>query len=137
MKRVHIVAAIIYNREKDKIYITKRPDHLHKGGFWEFPGGKVEQGEETEQAICRELFEEIDIKVVKLSHYAHLDYDYPDKSLTFDFYAVEEFNNEPYGKEGQQGEWVAIDQLKHYSFPEANLPVLEMVQKQRSELISK
>lgn len=132
MKRIHIVAAIIYNRDKSSIYITKRPDHLHKGGYWEFPGGKVEQDEEIEQAICRELFEEIDIRAIKLRHFEHLDYDYPDKSLTFDFFVVDEFDNKPYGKEGQQGKWVAIDDLANYSFPEANLPILKLVQQQAS-----
>lgn len=127
MKRIHIVAGVIFNPAKDKIYITKRPDHLHKGGFWEFPGGKVEQGESTEQAICRELFEEIDIRVTGLSHFSHLDYDYPDKSLTFDFYRIDDFENQPYGKEGQQGEWVSIADLADYEFPEANLPVLQQV----------
>jgi len=127
MKRIHIVAGVIFNPAKDKIYITKRPDHLHKGGFWEFPGGKVEQGETTEQAICRELFEEIDIRVTELSHFSHLDYDYPDKSLTFDFYRIDDFENQPYGKEGQQGEWVTIADLADYQFPEANLPVLQQI----------
>ena len=127
MKRIHIVAAIIYNAERNKIFITKRPDHLHKGGFWEFPGGKVEPSEAIEQAIGRELFEEVGITVTKLSHLQHLEYDYPDKSLKFDFFSIDQFDLEPYGKEGQQGKWVEIGDLINYEFPEANVPVLEKV----------
>ncbi|AQM18870.1 7,8-dihydro-8-oxoguanine-triphosphatase [Vibrio sp. V09_P4A23P171] len=130
MKRVHIVAAIIFNSDKSEIYITKRPDHLHKGGFWEFPGGKVEAGETIEQAICRELDEEIGIHITEQSPYQYLEFDYSDKSLTFDFICVTQFDHQPYGKEGQQGEWVAVSELANYSFPEANAPIVERVMKE-------
>ncbi|OCH14081.1 8-oxo-dGTP diphosphatase MutT [Aliivibrio sp. 1S128] len=127
MKRLHIVAAVILNLKKDKIFITKRPDKAHKGGFWEFPGGKVEEGESAEQAIIRELNEEVGILSTELTIFESLNYDYPEKSLYFDFFTVTKFESEPYGKEGQQGLWVPITDLKHYSFPEANIPVLEKV----------
>lgn len=127
MKRIHIVAAIIFNQDKSKIFITKRPDDKHKGGFWEFPGGKVEAGESIEQAMARELEEEVGIVVLHQTPFEHLEYDYPDKSLKFDFICVHEFSGEPYGKEGQQGAWVAIADLRHYTFPEANVPILKRV----------
>ncbi|UHJ60760.1 8-oxo-dGTP diphosphatase MutT [Vibrio furnissii] len=130
MKRIHIVAGIIFNQDKSQIFITKRPDNLHKGGFWEFPGGKVEAGESIEQAMARELDEEIGIEVTQQTPFQHLEYDYPDKSLTFDFILVTDFNHQPYGREGQQGEWVNIADLAHYTFPEANVPVLERVLKE-------
>ena len=127
MKRVHIVAAIIFNADKSEIFITKRPDDKHKGGFWEFPGGKVEEGETKEQAMIRELEEEIGITVTEQFLFEHLEYDYPEKSLKFDFMAVTAFDNQPFGKEGQQGEWVMISELPNYVFPEANVPILERV----------
>ncbi|ADT88036.1 8-oxo-dGTP diphosphatase MutT [Vibrio furnissii] len=130
MKRIHIVAGIIFNQDKSQIFITKRPDNLHKGGFWEFPGGKVEVGESIEQAMARELDEEIGIEVTQQTPFQHLEYDYPEKSLTFDFILVTDFNHQPYGREGQQGEWVNIADLAHYTFPEANVPVLERVLKE-------
>ncbi|EEX42827.1 8-oxo-dGTP diphosphatase MutT [Vibrio sp. Vb2880] len=130
MKRIHIVAGIIFNQDKSQIFITKRPDNLHKGGFWEFPGGKVEAGESIEQAMARELDEEIGIEVTQQTPFQHLEYDYPEKSLTFDFILVTDFNHQPYGREGQQGEWVNIADLAHYTFPEANVPVLERVLKE-------
>lgn len=130
MKRIHIVAGIIFNQDKSKIFITKRPDNLHKGGFWEFPGGKVEAGESIEQAMFRELDEEIGIEVTQQSPFQHLEYDYPEKSLKFDFMLITAFHHQPYGREGQQGEWVAIAELNRYTFPEANVPVLERVMKE-------
>lgn len=132
MKRIHIVAAIIFNQDKSEIFITKRPDDKHKGGFWEFPGGKVESGETTEQAMIRELEEEIGITATDQHLFEHLEYYYPDKSLKFDFICVTKFENEPFGKEGQQGKWVPIDNLSEYAFPEANVPILERVMKEFS-----
>ncbi len=127
MKRIHIVAGIIFNQDKSQVFITKRPDNLHKGGFWEFPGGKVELGESVEQAMARELDEEIGIEVTDQLLFEHLQYDYPEKSLEFDFIVINKFNNEPYGKEGQEGLWVNVADLVNYQFPEANVPVLERV----------
>ena len=132
MKRVHIVAGVIFNADKSQIFITKRPADRHKGGYWEFPGGKVEAGEDAHDAMSRELFEEIGISVVEQITYQQLEYDYPDKSLKFDFILVTEFEREPYGKEGQEGKWVAVADLPQYTFPEANVPILERVVKEFS-----
>ncbi|PFG45240.1 8-oxo-dGTP diphosphatase [Vibrio sp. ES.051] len=130
MKRTHIVAAIIFNQNKSQIFITKRPNDKHKGGFWEFPGGKVEPGETMELAIARELKEEVGIEVTEQAFFEHLEFDYPDKSLKFDFITVSQFNDEPYGREGQEGRWVEISELGDYPFPEANVPILERVVKE-------
>ncbi|MEZ9410157.1 8-oxo-dGTP diphosphatase MutT [Vibrio lentus] len=132
MKRIHIVAGIIFNQDKSQVFITKRPDDKHKGGFWEFPGGKVEVGETIEQAMTRELDEEIGIKVTEQSLFEHLEFDYTDKSLKFDFILVTDFEEQPYGKEGQKGEWVDLESLSQYAFPEANVPILERVIKEFS-----
>ena len=132
MERIHIVAGIIFNQDKSQVFITKRPDDKHKGGFWEFPGGKVEVGETIEQAMARELDEEIGINVIEQSLFEHLEFDYSDKSLKFDFILVTGFEQQPYGKEGQQGEWVNLKSLSQYTFPEANEPILERVIKEFS-----
>lgn len=129
MKRTHIVAAIILNTDKTHIFITKRPEHVHKGGFWEFPGGKVEADESSEQGMKRELFEELGIEVTELSLFDQFSFDYPDKKLKFDFYEVTNFDTEPYGKEGQESQWVAIERLVEFTFPEANRPIVEKVVK--------
>ncbi|MDN3609177.1 8-oxo-dGTP diphosphatase MutT [Vibrio ostreicida] len=130
MKRIHIVAAIIFNSDKSKVFITKRPVDKHKGGYWEFPGGKVEAGESVLDAITRELDEEVGIEVTQSTLFEHLEYDYPDKSLAFDFMMVTDFENEPYGKEGQQGMWIPVSALPQYDFPEANRSILQRVVKE-------
>ncbi|MBL4828825.1 MAG: 8-oxo-dGTP diphosphatase MutT [Aliivibrio sp.] len=129
-QRVWVAAGVIYNSVQSAIFITKRASHLHQGGYWEFPGGKVELGETAEQALIRELDEEIGIISTSLEPFVQIEFDYPDKALKFDFIKVISFDGEPYGKEGQQGEWVTIKQLKNYSFPEANESVVKLVIKQ-------
>lgn len=125
MKRIKIVAGIIFNAEQDKIFITKRGDHQDQGGFWEFPGGKVELGEESSAALIRELDEEVGIQVSELELFDSFDYDYPNKSLSFEFFSVTKFAGTPFGKEGQIGEWVALEDLTKYEFPSANVPVMQ------------
>ncbi|CAM2824304.1 8-oxo-dGTP diphosphatase MutT [Vibrio rarus] len=127
MKRVHIVAGIIFNSDKSQVYITKRPDNAHKGGLWEFPGGKVEKNELACDAMARELFEEIGISELSCEILQSFDFDYSDKALSFDFFMIHQFTGTPYGKEGQLGEWVAIERLKEYAFPEANVPIIDAI----------
>jgi 8-oxo-dGTP diphosphatase len=61
---IHVVAAVIRDSSHN-ILIAKRPDHVHQGGLWEFPGGKLDTGESREQALVRELSEEIGIQVMR------------------------------------------------------------------------
>ncbi len=127
MKRLHIVAGIILNPDKNEVFVTKRHQDADQGGLWEFPGGKVEPNEQAEEGLTRELYEEVGIKVTELSHFEYLIYDYPHKSLKFDFFIIHRFLNQPFGKEGQQGKWVSIHKLAELDFPEANVPILEKV----------
>jgi 8-oxo-dGTP diphosphatase len=123
-KVIWISAGIILNPQGDHVFITRRADKAHQGGFWEFAGGKVEVNETAEQAVVRELFEEVGIRVTEIEHFMALEHDYPDKALKFDFFLVTAFNGEAYGKEGQPGEWVNLSDLANYRFPEANEAVL-------------
>lgn len=124
-KQVWISAGIILNAEQDKVFITQRAAKAHKGGFWEFAGGKVEVGETAEQAVIRELHEEVGIQATELEHFMALEHNYPEKSLKFDFFLVRAFEGKAYGKEGQPSEWVRLEELTNYAFPEANEVVLE------------
>ncbi len=124
-KRVHVAAGIIFNPAGGEILIAKRPEHLHQGGLWEFPGGKVEGGESILAALERELGEELDILVVKAQPFMQVKHDYSDKAVLLDFWCVLEFLGTPQGLEGQQTRWVSRLELQSYAFPEANLPVVE------------
>ena len=91
-KRVHIAAGIILNADATQVFITQREAKAHKGGFWEFPGGKVEENESVEQAVIRELEEEVGIKASAPEPFLSMSHDYPEKALSFDFYLIQQID---------------------------------------------
>lgn len=130
MKRIHVVAAVIHGDcvgREQQILISKRPDHLHQGGKWEFPGGKVEAGEPVELALRRELQEELAIDAGDMQPLIQIQHDYPDKSVFLDVWDVLTFSGTPQGMEGQRVEWVPTRELDQYQFPDANVPILQAV----------
>ena len=126
-KRIHVVAGIIFHEHKQQVLIALRPQHLHQGGLWEFPGGKVEAGEKVSTALRRELKEELAIEVLEAKPYATICHDYPDKSVLLDFWEVSRFAGEAKGCEGQKLAWVSFEELGDYEFPEANKPIIDML----------
>ena len=82
MKRIHVVAAVI--RSEGKILLSKRLDHVHQGGKWEFPGGKVETDEAVTAALVRELQEELAITPTDFQPLIQIHHDYPDKHIFLD-----------------------------------------------------
>ncbi|MEZ5480695.1 MAG: 8-oxo-dGTP diphosphatase MutT [Porticoccaceae bacterium] len=125
-ERVHVAAAVIVGGDS-RILISRRPDHLHQGGLWEFPGGKVDAGESDEQAVHRELYEELSIRVESSVPFIQVSHDYPDKRVLLDFWKVTAFSGEPEGSEGQLIRWVTLDSLTDYPFPKANQSVVELL----------
>jgi 8-oxo-dGTP diphosphatase len=124
MVPVHVAAAVIVGVDGN-ILIARRPDHVHKGGLWEFPGGKVEDGESVQVALARELEEELAINVLGAEPLLNVHHTYPEKAVLLDVWRVTEFSGEPRGNEGQLITWVAVDQLEDYLFPEANQPIID------------
>ena len=120
MKEIHVVAAVIYAPAGDHILIARRPAHLHQGGLWEFPGGKVNGDETAFTALQRELREELAIVVKAALPLMEVSHRYPEKAVFLDIWEVREFSGEPRGNEGQEIAWVKIRELGSYSFPEAN-----------------
>ena len=80
MKRVHVAAAVIRSTD-GQVLISRRAEEQHQGGLWEFPGGKVEAGEQVEQALRRELQEELGIRVVRARPLIQVAHDYADKQV--------------------------------------------------------
>ncbi|WP_166364389.1 Nudix family hydrolase [Pseudomonas akapageensis] len=123
MKRVHVAAAVIRGQD-GRILIARRADTQHQGGLWEFPGGKVEDGEAVELALARELNEELGIVVTSARPLIKVRHDYPDKQVLLDVWEVSSFTGEPHGAEGQPLAWVTARELPNYDFPEANKPIV-------------
>ena len=131
MDVVHVAVAVLTVKDKfeKKVLIAKRPDHVHKGGLWEFPGGKVEEGEAVLEALSRELKEELAISVLDAEPFLEVRHDYPEKSVLLDVWEVTRFSGCAVGNEGQPVVWISVDQLNDYKFPEANRPILDELQK--------
>ncbi|MDM8041491.1 8-oxo-dGTP diphosphatase [Klebsiella quasipneumoniae] len=123
MKKLQIAVGIIRNPEGD-IFITQRAADAHMANKQEFPGGKIESAETPEQALIRELQEEVGITVTTFSLFDKLEYQFPDRHITLWFFLVESWEGEPWGKEGQPGQWMARQALDPAAFPPANEPVI-------------
>ena len=124
---IHVAAGVILNAQSE-VLIALRPRNKHQGGLWEFPGGKVETGETVEQALARELLEEINLTVLESSQLLVVDHDYGDKQVKLEVWLVTQHSGEPSGREGQDITWVHINKLQHYAFPDANTPIVKALQ---------
>ena len=123
---VHVAVGVIVGKD-GAILIAKRPDKAHQGGLWEFPGGKVEQGETLFDALKRELQEELDIEVTATEPLIKIRHDYGDKIVLLDVHKVTHFYGQPQGNEGQPIRWVAPAALHEYEFPAANRPIITAI----------
>ncbi len=133
---LHVGVAVLV--KDNKVLISKRPEHVHQGGLWEFPGGKVEPGKTIEAALKREIQEELGINILASQPLIKLSHHYKDKSVLLDTYRVEQFetsggyeypdNTVSSGAEGQLVQWVSINQLRQYAFPDANAAIINALQ---------
>lgn len=120
---VRVAVAVILNNKK-QVLIAKRHAHVHQGGLWEFPGGKQEQDESILDTLNREINEELNINVLTSKPLIKIRYSYPDKNVLLDVWKVTSFSGTAEGNEGQEVQWVDINKLRDFCFPEANIPIL-------------
>jgi 8-oxo-dGTP diphosphatase len=125
---VHVAVGVILDARR-RVLLTRRADDAHQGGLWEFPGGKVEPQERVEDALARELREELGIAVGRTSPLLEVRHDYGDKAVFLDIHVVWEFTGTAVGLENQPLAWVPARTLDDYDFPDANVPIVEAVQR--------
>ena len=122
-KIIHVVAGVLRDRD-GKILLTERPPGKHLAGLWEFPGGKREDGETPEQALRRELHEEIDVDAGAMRRLIGFPWHYAEKSIYLDVYEVADFVGKPHGNEGQGLRWEVADELPYISMPAADVAIV-------------
>lgn len=131
MKTIRVVAAIICDNMKmpSKIFATAR-GYGELKGQWEFPGGKVEDGESPEAALKREIREELDteIEIGRLMH--TIEYDYPSFHLSMDCFLAEVREGELVLKEAEAARWLTKEQLYEVQWLPADLSLIALLEKE-------
>ncbi|USQ15168.1 8-oxo-dGTP diphosphatase MutT [Legionella lytica] len=125
------VAVAIIIDEQQRILVTQRPLHASHGGYWEFPGGKLEANELAEQALIREIKEEVGLDVLKHEFLGEVHHQYAERSVQLFIFLVTQFSGSPTCIEGQLAmKWIHQNELNPDEFPEANREVMQLIPKQ-------
>ena len=121
-KNLVIVASIAIIDANDQILIAKRPNKKHLSGFWEFPGGKVEKGESPENALVREVKEELNIDINNkcIAPLTFSEFNYKNFHLLLLLYVCRRWQGEPMSMEKNEIKWVKVNTLRQYKMPPAD-----------------
>jgi len=124
-----LVAAVALVDADGRVLLAQRPEGKSMAGLWEFPGGKIEQGETPEAALIRELQEELGIDtwascLAPLSFASHA---YADFHLLMPLFICRKWQGQPQSREGQALKWVRPDDLRNYPMPAADLPLIPVL----------
>lgn len=128
MKTV-LVSAVALIDSDGRVLLAQRPEGKSMAGLWEFPGGKVEQGETPEVALIRELQEElgIDTWASCLAPLTFASHTYENFHLLMPLYACRRWNGTPQSREGQALKWVRANELRNYPMPPADIPLIPIL----------
>jgi 8-oxo-dGTP diphosphatase len=124
-----LVAAVVLVDADGRVLLAQRPEGKSMAGLWEFPGGKVDQGETPEAALIRELHEELGIDVAAscLAPFTFASHAYPDFHLLMPLYVCRKWSGIPMAREGQCLTWVRPARLADYAMPPADKPLIAML----------
>jgi len=135
IRSIHVVAAVITDA-RGRVLLNRRTENRDMAGLWEFPGGKRETGESSEDALARELHEELGIEAEIGDWIIDVPQRYPDKHLVLEVRHVRRWKGTPRGREGQAVTWVDPSKLGRYSMPPADLPVVAALRQADRYLIT-
>ena len=130
MNNLKIVAAIF--SEQNKVLAMKRAAHKPAAGKWEFPGGKIEPGETPEQAIKREIREELNIEITRLTHFDNSKTVTTEWEVELDCFLVESDSMPTESTDHDEMRWVEIENLHNLDWLEADIKVIEKLQSEKS-----
>ena len=122
MKTLFVAACALIDAD-GRVLMAQRPDGKDYAGLWEFPGGKIEANETPEQAICRELFEELNVEPCEgcLQPFSFASFAYPDFHLLMPLYLCRQWDGFLRAKEGQSVKWFWPDKIRHLDLVPADV----------------
>ena len=128
MKLILVSAVALIDRD-GRVLIAQRPEGKSMAGLWEFPGGKIEDGETPEQALIRELYEELGIETWSscLAPLTFASHRYNDFHLLMPLFVCRKWDGIPRSKEGQNLKWVYVNNLKDFQMPAADIPLIAIL----------
>ncbi|MBE8994492.1 8-oxo-dGTP diphosphatase MutT [Microcystis aeruginosa] len=118
------IGVAVIRDDRDLILIDRRLAKGLLGGFWEFPGGKIEGNETVQECIKREILEEIGIEIAVDSHLITIDHTYSHFRVNLQVYNCRYLSGEARAIECEEIRWVTIEELHHYTFPAANQEII-------------
>ena len=124
-----LVSAVALIDVDGRVLIAQRPEGKSMAGLWEFPGGKVEEGETPEAALIRELHEELGIETWEscLAPLTFASHSYDKFHLLMPLFACRKWTGTPRSMEGQALKWVRVNQMRDYPMPPADEPLIAML----------
>ena len=128
MKLILVSAVALIDRD-GRVLIAQRPKGKSMAGLWEFPGGKIESGESPEQALIRELYEELGIETWSscLAPLTFASHRYTEFHLLMPLFVCRKWDGIPKSKEGQNLKWVYVNNLKDFPMPAADIPLIAIL----------
>lgn len=122
------VAVAVITNEEQLVLITQRPLHTSLGGRWEFPGGKLELDESADDALLRELKEELDLNVTEYQYIGTVNHQYSERHVELLVYHVTKWSGIPRCVEGQLAlKWIKCSEINPSDFPEANSSIFDLI----------
>ncbi len=128
LKVITVVAVLLIDQD-NRILLAQRPKGKPMAGLWEFPGGKIDQGETPEYALIREMNEELGIMTGEdcLQPVTFASHSYDDFHLLMPVFACRTWKGTPQGREGQNLKWVHKQDLNKYDMPQADIPLIPLI----------
>jgi len=121
---LEVVAGALFDAE-GRVLIAQRPDGKALAGRWEFPGGKIDQGEDARAGLARELREELGVEVHDAERLIRYSHAYPDRVVRLDLWLVTSWSGDPRGLDGQALKWVSPAHLEFEDILEADQPMID------------
>ena len=129
-KPVVLVSAVALIDADSRVLLARRPEGKAMAGLWEFPGGKVDEGETPEAALIRELHEELGIDTHEscLAPIGFASHGYDDFHLLMPLFVCRKWLGDPEPREGQELAWVRPNRMREYEMPPADVPLVAQLQ---------